>query len=827
MEEILLGGELVRRQGKTRSEKSVSEVQSLVNLRPRADGGLEPVGRPLAYTTPVGGVPLCRINVGEEPKLLVTAGNALFTIREGVAGAATKLSDILPGEAMCTLPCGSSEAVIMTDHGAVRVLADEAKEVEVRPVSNNYPPLLLSARGGTPVGTTVPSRTLNSVYALGMPPDKKDSASLSGDLTAAYLRLCASAESAGTMIQPALCRYRLCDKYGHVIYTSPVVLLSADSGAQCASMIGLMSSDRHRIESYTLTADTWRLELTLPDTNDASLRAQVGAAEIFMSPLFHPYHPSLPAEIRAGRGSEITSPYIYIGLPGRQYGLGDDYEGCARRQLMRAIARMDTIERRVAVVSDPYGRGSCSITLEVAPAGEVGVESSSLQAILGKKVTRKPCLQTLLSSPHTFVAGKSATDGSTVVWADITVQPSRPYALTVFASKWIGSGEWRATTTVKFSDGRGVVLEEEHKWGAPVSFSPVISYPSPDATEMTITYTYGGKSYTQSFPLESDESGSCAVYIAERIVPMALPSGVPSPQSFSSATLRYANVLALAPAERPFAIDSVVTLGDGVVKAILPRIGSEQSWEFGRSRFIAATASGIYSVASGAGRKTVAVRALSHYGISRSDSIASGDGGEVFALVGGTGSKGAALMVINSSGRFKMFECPRHYTALAYNEVAGELWALRSDGSADIFCRGHEWDRYMREAVDFEEVVYVSGEPFGLTDKGFVSICNETAEYSTDVEIVVGATPRKYKGIRARKLILHGVADRIYGELKAEGCDEAGGNRWPIVESVVSGSCQGSLGLGLVSRCCRKLLLRFRARVSPDFVFRFFRLNYE
>lgn len=826
MNEIIVGGGLVRRRGEQRL--SAGTVLGVGNLRQGDDGRLVPVGQPLVYGALAGSRPLCRLNGTAGPLLLCAAGKSLLTVPEGMAGAAaTTVPDALPGEAFCAMPRGTKGAIVMTSAGAVEVSAESGQGVAVTPVKGSYPPLLLRAREASPVSTVVPMRMLNSTYNAGGVPDSRDAEALVADLSAAYLRLCASAAATGAIIQPALCRYRLRNKYGHVLYTSPPVLLGAASGAQCASTIGLMSADRHRVESYTLTADTWSLELSIPGGAYAAVRAEVSDAEILMSPLFHPYHPAMPAEVSAGRGSDASSPFLYVGLPGRQCGLGDDFGSNTRSMLMHAIARIDALERCVAVVADPYGRGGTSVTIDVAADGDVAAASRSLHAALSKPAERQPLMRRLLTAPHTFCARQCASDASTAVWADLTVRRAKPYSLGMFAAASSGGGAWSATTVVKFGNGSGTMFTESGTAGAPSALTPVLSYPSPDATEMTVTLTHGGQSYTRTFPLEADESGSCAVYVAERVGHITLPAGVAAPQSLADASERFADALAFTPAANPYGIDAVATLGGGEVKAVVARTGNDQSWEFGRSRFIAGNDSGIYSATTAAGRKTVAIRTLSGEGISRSDAMAPGAHGEVFALTGDSGNEGPALAVLGASGKMSLLGKPRHYTALAYNAVEGELWALRGDGSADVFCRGRGYDCYMRNAVDFDEVVYASGEPFGLSGSGLVSICRETAAAETDVEMLVATAPRNFRRVLPRRLMLHAVAGRISGTLGVEGADESAGNAWPVASCSLNGACRGSLGLALVSRRCRTLVLRLKARVSPDFVFRFFRLNYE
>ncbi|MCH5221205.1 MAG: hypothetical protein J1F05_02600 [Muribaculaceae bacterium] len=347
MKELKIKGEAVCRPVDRRDGGAV--VENVVNMRPKGgDGGLVTVGRPMQYRRLAGCRPLCRFRRQDDSLLLASTGTTLVTAVERVEDAPTGIyPSSLPGEALCAVQRSAGNAIVMTSGGAVSAGLNTAG-LAIIPLDMEIPAISLMARTSTPVAASVAPRTLSKDYGGAVRLTKRDADDVAADLSSAYLDMCADAATVGAFIQPALCRYRLRDRSGNIVYISPVVLLSHPTGAQCASPVAITSADRRNIDGYVVEADTWQLEVSIPEWR-VSRADEIAALEIYMSPQFHPYNPDMRAYTSLGRGAGSSSPFIYAALPGRNCGLGDDAGGSAQKTIMRAMARIDDLEEPALV----------------------------------------------------------------------------------------------------------------------------------------------------------------------------------------------------------------------------------------------------------------------------------------------------------------------------------------------------------------------------------------------------------------------------------------------------------------------------------------------
>lgn len=821
-EQRIVAARLLPRSGMADAAATVTDV---TNLRPGPGGCLVPVGEPAVYGGLSGGRLLACLGSSAGQVLLASDGLALLSTPARVPGMpVTKVAGALPAAARCAFVRNEAEAMVMTGAGPVMVtMAGGAPSAS--PVDYEYPPIGFVAATAGLLSTTVPDRELSATYQGASRLDMRDESAVTGDLERAYASLCASASATGVMIQPALMRYRLRDSGGRVLFTSPAVLVGHVSGAQCASTVPVMSANRRHLDGYTISAYTWRPTVEIPAASDA-VAAAVASAEIYMSPLFHPYNPDMEGKIIVGRASDPTEPFIRVGLPGRHCGLGSDFKGASRRTVMKALARMDSIEERVAVIVNPYAGGGRSVTVDCSADPDPAQVARQLSAALRRRVPVAPVHEVTLSAPHTFSAGCCAADASTVAWGNITSRRYKGYPAAVF-SGGTSVGSCTVTTVVRFGNGKGVTRTDTFASGMSQSLWPVICYPSPDATELTVTVNTGAKIYSRSFALTPDESGRFAVYVADSPVPLTLAAVASAPASVVDAPSEsYPDMVAVAPADNPLAADVFSRLGGGEVRALLARAAADQSWEFGRCRFIAGAAAGIFSVGVGKNRMSLSTRRLCADGISRPDALAQADGGEVFALVGNTAGAGPVLVSIAASGKVAHFDDASHFAALAWNASRGELWAVRTDGTSAVYCRDYGWRRYNRTSPLLTGVAVVAGEPYGSSPSGPVRLCREFAADTCRVALSVDTEAAGAAAVLPSAVRVFMTASELAGfRFEAEAAGITGESLRPVVSAGVSGACRSPLGFSLPDRHSRRLRLSLGGDVSADFMFRFFILD--
>ncbi len=793
----------------------------MVNLRPGDDCSLRPVGMPKTFASLGEGVPL-----GVMDGCLLAARGTAVAAAPLDAGSATApvISGRLPSAPLCTLDCGDDGILVMTDEGPVSIGAAGSRSA-VRPTGFDFPPLTLTPSAWGKVTATVAARTLSQAYNTSTTLVARDVAAVTGDLAAAYLRMCADAAAVGGMLQPVIARYKLRDSRGNILFTSAPVLLGHSSGAQLANYVGLKSDDRMTLKAYSLEAGLWSLSIRFPDASAYADAARVASAEIWFTPMFHPYHPDMHGTVVIARASAADDDFLRVTLPGMNCGLGEGRPGNVERLLMKALAHIDEIEERVAVIAAPFDGGERTVAVALSPDPDAASVSRRLGRALAKAV--QPCTPAavLLGAPHTFSAACCAADASVAVWGNLTVRRYAGYPLQTLAVS-CRDEPWSATTVVRFSDGTGVSRSESGSTGAPVAFSPLLSYPSPDAVEMKIIVTSGGSTRTHTVSLIPDTTCRVSAFCGAGAKHLSLvgSSGVSVP-ALPAPSDRFADFLAFAPAGAPLAVDAVIGTG-GAVNALVPRVSPDQSWEFGRARFLAGTDKGVFAVAVAPGRTSLSVRRLAEGTVRRPDAMVAAASGDAFVLCGtGTGT-GPALLRIPASGRAVVFEVPRNYCCLAWNSILGELWAVRDDGRADIFCVAHGWRRYSRDDVSVRSVYHLSGEPFGVGPRGLMRLGCEEAVPRQRITLDFLVNPAGLRPVRPGRLRAMLCCSSVFGVLTLEGRNLAGALPWPLLSATLDGACLSPLSMLPAGRPLRRMEVRLEADVSSDFVFESFRIGY-
>lgn len=793
----------------------------MVNLRPGDDCSLRPVGFPKTFASLGDSVPL-----GVMDGCVLAARGTAVVAEPMDAGSVTTpvISGRLPSAPLCALDCGDDGILVMTADGPVSIGAPGSRSA-VRSTGFDFPPLTLIPSAWGKVTATVAARALSQVYNAATTLVARDAAAVTGDLAAAYLRMCADAAAVGGMLQPVIARYKLRDSRGNLLFTSAPILLGHSSGAQLADYVGLKSDDRMTIRTYGIEADLWSLSLRIPDVSAYADAARVARAEIWFTPMFHPYHPDMQGTVVLARTSSAEDDFLRVTLPGMNCGLGEGRPGNVERLLMKALAHIDEIEERVAVIPAPFNRGAHTVAVSLSPDPDAASVSRRLGKALAKAVTSFLPARALLSAPHTFSAACCAADASVAVWGNLTVRRYAGYPLQTLAVS-CSDEPWSATTVVRFSDGSGVSRSESGSTGAPVAFSPLLSYPSPDAVEMKIIVTSGGSTRTHTVSLIPDTTCRVSAFAGAGAKHLSLvaSAGVTVP-ALPAPSDRFTDFLAFAPADSPLAVDAVVGTG-GAVNALMTRVSPDQSWEFGRARFLVGTDKGVFSVAVSPGRTSLSVRRLAEGKVSRPDAMVTGPSGDAFVLCGSDSGSGPALFRISSSGRAVLFEVPRNYSCLAWNGTLGELWAVRNDGRADVFCVAHGWRRYSRDDVSLSSVCHLAGEPFGVGPRGLMRLGCEDAVSRQRITLAFLVNPANLTPVRPGRLHAMLSCSSLSGLLSLEGRNLAGDMPWPLLAATLDGACFSPLTVLPLARPLRRMEVRLEAEVSSDFVFDSFRIGY-
>lgn len=779
------------------------------NLRHDSSGCLVPVGQYQAIEGLDGSwLPLGRIG----NRLVSSSETHVKAVPVDGDNSIGDAENALPGEALNAVSCQDGTLIVMTPAGPARITIED-ENIKVTRLYDPFPPIILSATDSSPVTADIAERSLSRSYTSGRL-GTADSRDVIADITAAYLHIAAESSAAGLFVQPVLARYKLRDREGHLLYTSGPVLLCHTSGAQCCDKVGIYSDDRKTLKSYSITAQSWKLSATFGAVTPG-VAAEVATAEIWLTPQFHPCEPGGAGTVSVSRGATAGNPYLQVRVPGLQNGLGGNWKDRAAGLIRQAIARIDDIEERVAVITEPFVSTERTIDITVSPDPDVASVSRRLSAALKAPVRRFTIENVLLSSPHSFSASVAATDAAAVAWGNITIRRFTGYAAqTVMARK--GTAAWRIFTKVRFSDGTSLARTDSGSYGAPDLFSPVITYPSPDAVEIDLQITVGGTVTTARFPLTPDESGRCAVYIAPAVKPFTPKNEVISDISFTNPPQDHLpDIVAIADASDPLSIISSGRPGGGEIRSLEAFRIASQSWEFGRSRFVAGTTKGLCSVGVSANRRSLSLRNIFNGEVSLRNSLAAA-GTSVFALAGNP----ASLVEIPATGSARVYSGPDNYKAVTFNTQRNELTVFRADGSARVFCLDENGGSYTRSG---EPVLTATGN-YIVTDTGVFRIDKETAaRMPVTISFFIAPCASDY----GRITLLEGFinSSNVNASLKLEGCGVSASNRWLMLKADIRGEIRSPVIVHPVARPVRSAVITFEGIVSSDFRFKTFRFH--
>lgn len=794
----------------------VADAQ-LRNLRPAegvsADGisDFVPVGAPVVHTgcacwTPVVEIPS---PVPGSPTLLLKNGTMLAAVADISADSSDNSTDAGSG-VLCAMHAHSGETFVMTESGP-KILAEPSNgsAPQLTDAVADYPAVVLRAVSGAPVQATVGARKLSRAYTSGQTVSDADNRALVGDYVEAYRSMVADAAAAGCYVQPVLARYRLLDSAGRALFESAPALLSHPEGSNFAGSQPLYSSDGMNVEGYTLTARSWALMVETAPCNDPTA-TRVAAVEVLATPQFHPYNPKAAATVSTGRLGNGSTPWAHVALPGRSEGLSAGFGDSARRRVMKAIARMEEMEQRMAYVTSPFRSSGLAAQPLCAPESDPANDSTTLRAGMRQAVRPTAFERVLLSAPHSFSASHCAAGGATVAWAGVTVHRYRGYRAAAFAAT-TDAVDGHALISVKFKGMLGVMRQEVFSALAPTSFGPILCYPSPDAVEMTISTTIDGVTRRRVFALEPDESGRRAVYVEPSLSPIALPVvSVGGIINVREPVENFPGAVAIAGADMPLAIKAYSMVSGGDIRALLSRHPGESSWEFGRERFLAACADRVVSVGVDTSSWRLSLRALLTTGVERSDAAVAVKS-DIFIL------SGTRLMRITPRGSVSTVDSCPEARSLAYDATHGELLAITGSTEARAYTVEPPYGYYSRTLPAITEVVHAGGRPFGATESGLAQL--DCEDFSGPVEVAVarasadsGRTPRRPVALR-----FVASASDVDGRVTVGSCNADGGLRRPVCALRLSGPLVAPLSVAVAGAPVRVAGISFSGKVTDDF----------
>ncbi len=768
-------------------------VTECLNLRPAEDGrGLVPVGMP-QVVAPAGDVPFYEFSAADGVHLLSWGRGKVWL--DGTTAVAE-----LDAKPLAALYDGADTLYLMTAQGPL-LYSWPALE----PAGTGELPACTLAACAGPVSpsVTVPPRQLAEDYRRTAALKASDARGLASDLEDALYVLAEEARVQRCMTQPALARYKLLDSGGRVLFTSAPLLLGTSQNYQG---VRLAVDSQGVAAGYTLSAATWRMQLTVPQ----GMPARVRSVQLCVTPQLHPaaWWKDASATLVHGYTSAASTVVVQPQIAPAAVVAGR--YGAAEATVAAIAARMDALEQVVATVPATAG------TIELPWGGEDAAkdESAAVEAAMGCGVEAVAAREARLRAPHVFTARCAARVADTVMWGDVEALRYRGYPVQMLAAELSAGQPWTAFVAVDFVDGGRTVWTGSGSGGAPSMLCPLLSYPSPDAVRISIGITAGGTARYGSYELTPLASGLGAVYVHPSAAPFELPQAAYSVPQPVEAACRYSGTVVAADAAAPLVPLASRDACGGRVLRLLPAAGSTAAWDFGRTRFLAFGHGGIWSVALGSGRDSLAVGRIDSRRVERAAAVAPVAGGEVYAVAGGDLVRlaGTRLTTVLRSCGFRDIAWIAPFAELIASGEAGE--------EASVLCAAcRKLRSYRRSLVPLGLLAGEHGA-YAATASGVMALHREEA-----VPMAVGwamrAAPepaRCARGLPLRSLRLMAAGSGLHLKLGVAAASSLAAEPVATASVDIRGRLSTPHELRLLMRPATEAHISVEGSAGPDFI---------
>lgn len=654
-------------------KKAMQQFTSLAlqNLRPMGGGALRPALSPVPEDIPSGWRPLTTLAVEGSSRMLAANGSRIGIVSRGqVAEPIT-----LEGIPLCVAPTVDG-VIVMTRRRSYRFTLDSNFRLQAILPGVASAPLLI-ARAAEPQEFSVAPVTLSRAYTSGEEFTAADRSRIAAAARSFYR---SASQSATALWQPVIAYARGIDREGNEVFSTEPVLLSHPDGQALAPSFNLLSADSRTTAQLDIDIPCYTLELALP-AGGGFAGAGVHTVEAYVSPLIHCV--DIQGEItiqrprRAGAAhfcSVAFAPSAFSPrIPGASAAMASlvahARELCRHSQSLR----VDASTAAVSLQADSI----------IAPDKII----ARLKQIGAKAVEKVSYVEAYLSRPHAFTASSVATSSDTFVWAGLEVDRFDGWDPRAYAVK-TAAKSWHAFIKIDFADGSSRVKSAEGIDNAPMAFSPVLSYPAPDAVAMTIVTMVAGQGvFSGRFALSPDVAGRRSVYVSPTLEPIVLSDVeeayvIPTP---TTRRLDFTENVAIGHADSPLSLTASCRLTSGAVNAIAPMHFGQSSWDYGRTRFYVFTTRGIHMLSCDASRRNLSLSLIDNRIVNGHWALTDTEGG-LAAIASGD------IVLLKGSKVSRIADIP-DATSLCWVHTDHELWCV-TPTAVRIICFDHAYSSY-------------------------------------------------------------------------------------------------------------------------------------
>lgn len=794
------------------SESDGVVVEKCHNLRPSfsSDGvALRPASLP-KQQYPDGWCPLVEVPQadGSTVTLLTNSTNVGVAVKGEIVVSYRVFGRLFSA----TADVGTVRLAVTGGPVRLRVTADTIAEIETEAPKM---PRVMATVKNVALATTVDSYTLSRAYALSAATTATDRRTLSDAALDAYSDLDRQARLRGVWWQPALVQTRLRDAQGNVIMRSAPQLMTHPDGLQYDGVVRLLSDDSRTTLPATVEASAWRAVLLIPQ-EAATQWADAATLEVVASPTLHVADVRRRCVVNLRRRADDQA-FVTIApqMPAAAAWAGatDDY--C--RILGDVTERFDELATPILTIANPAKLAGSAVDLPPAPVSDVAADNRAIDRALSHTPPHLTRAEAWLRAPHAVSARLAAPCSEVLMGADLDVRPFAGHAAEEFAIE-VENKAWDAFATVTFADGSQAVTASSGSTNAPLTFGPVLSYPAPQAVNITLAVRTAAGLRQGSFDLQPDAAGRRAVYIAPAMRPFQLPAtssfAVPAD---SRQPIRLPNHIAAMPRSAAATLATAELPGE-TFTALTPALFGQNAWEIGRGRFLLMTRGGIYSLCLNSARTRLATSLLDDRVVPSPAAITNIDGAVVAATTVGD-------VITFQGNKVKLFAKDVYATGLAYDAARAELWCMPEGGAATVVCCNFDKLRYTADlaAVGSLTVHLPQGE----------WLCSPTASYRVGTYQPIAETEIDWQAAVTlskpahRMGSLHVAASCKAVDITADVRPATLSAAWP--QPLWQRHFQGRIGADIEARFFNtradRYVLRLSGAVAHDFTFTSYTVN--
>lgn len=710
-----------------------SRRSRFVNLR-HSEKSLVAVGGLAAVEVPTGSQPL--LSVGDTD--IAVAGDELIAVNH--KSGQTSVFENITSRPRCAAELSPGRFTIFFEDGRTTYsigddgLIERCDEVVVPPFSIVASPL-------STISVQTASVTLSRTYSSrDSHLDPTDVKRVSSTFIAAVDSASTSARTLSRFTSPVLVRSRVVDGDNRTVFVGPAILVNPLKSVDIAPVAVISTgSEFDKTASTTVDIDSFGLELK--KWNHTAVPGLSVIVEVMNLTSLVDFDGTASCAIRrdsSGNGSlTVTAPLV----------TGNGEVSAAIKAMLGAD---DSQFVTFARIDNPFDgqTGNVALTPDkpfISSLSSVEI-SRRFKKQLELSATSDTQLVDSLAMPHTFLPTAVAKNGSAILFANPEVLFFKGYDPTCFAAAQSSTtGSATATATVRFNNGESVVVSSVYVTGGiPLKLSPVLSYPSRTATEMTVEIRIGeGQIFSHTFKLTALSGRDLSVFIADDLMPVNMslyPAGSSQTEVSNPPRLSFPGVILTAGADDPYRPLDAAFESTGEIVAIAPVVCSPRGLEQRRNRFYIFGDEGIRLVTLNDRREIVNVVLTDRRSVKSGQCVATDSMGRIIAL-----TAGGHLLALSGASAMTLDRCPGR--AIAADNIHDELWIITdSPDSVTVrdMTKGDYYCRLIEDRID-RAVNNESGSSVIINNK-ISRVGAETAE----VEIRVAAA-MKIDGSRSTK----------------------------------------------------------------------------